>query len=646
VSRSPESAETDNLNDYLTGWQAVTDLLRQGRSFSGHERHCVFLNCGEPGSQEPSRFANVSAVTGLDLDDDGRALAVVDWDHDGDLDFWIHNRTGPRLRLMLNGTNSPDRTAAQSFVAFKLRGTTCNRDAIGARVRVEVRSAERGVRSEEDASDAAYSVSQATLIQTLHAGDGFLSQSSKWLHFGLGATREIERVTVHWPGGLTESFAGVQAGHRYVLEQGTGRPVPWSRPQPGAGGLQLVASEQEHVSSGDAAEVFLGHRIPMPVLRYTVDGDPTPREVETHGTPLLVNFWASWCVPCVHELTNLQEQAESLRSSGIQVLALSIDGLSQDRRSQPADASALLRRIDFPFDTGFATTELLDKITIVQEMLFSWRRSFNVPISILLDRNGYLAAIYRGPFRVETLLRDVANLDAAPAEVHDLATPLPGRWAAPHADPAPRWVAKFFVHKHLEDAARFFKMSIELQEAARSGAPDAEADHELAQTCFLFASASRDLGRTDDAAAAFRRATELDPDHAEAHYRLGVMMGLAERRSESVASFREALRVKPDWLQPMNNLAWLLAASGDAALRDGAEAVRHAERAAELTGRGNPFILDTLSAAYAEAGRFGDAILAASEALELVTALERQELADRIREHLDLYRQEKPVRDP
>jgi len=189
-------------------------------------------------------------------------------------------------------------------------------------------------------------------------------------------------------------------------------------------------------------------------------------------------------------------------------------------------------------------------------------------------------------------------------------------------------------------------MSIELQEAARSGAPDAEADHELAQTCFLFASASRDLGRTDDAAAAFRRATELDPDHAEAHYRLGVMMGLAERRSESVASFREALRVKPDWLQPMNNLAWLLAASGDAALRDGAEAVRHAERAAELTGRGNPFILDTLSAAYAEAGRFGDAILAASEALELVTALERQELADRIREHLDLYRQEKPVRDP
>ncbi len=89
-----------------------------------------------------------------------------------------------------------------------------------------------------------------------------------------------------------------------------------------------------------------------------------------------------------------------------------------------------------------------------------------------------------------------------------------------------------------------------------------------------------------------------------------------------------------------------LAASVDAELRDGAEVVRHAERAAELTGRENPIILDTLSAAYAEAGRFEDAILAAAEALELATTMERQDLADGIREHLELYEQKQPVRDP
>ena len=81
---------------YAEGWRQLQEHLRNGQSWSGNERHCVFLNTGTP------HFADASAVTGLDFPDDGRGLAVCDWDHDGDLDVWLRNRTGPRLRLMLN----------------------------------------------------------------------------------------------------------------------------------------------------------------------------------------------------------------------------------------------------------------------------------------------------------------------------------------------------------------------------------------------------------------------------------------------------------------------------------------------------------------------------------------------------------------
>ncbi len=112
MSQSP--TENNEIPSYEAGWDATMRLVRQGRSWSGYERNCAFLNTrGTP-------FADVSAVSGLDFADDGRAVAVVDWDLDGDLDLWLRNRTAPRLRLMLN-QSAPG--GAGGFVAFKLRGT-------------------------------------------------------------------------------------------------------------------------------------------------------------------------------------------------------------------------------------------------------------------------------------------------------------------------------------------------------------------------------------------------------------------------------------------------------------------------------------------------------------------------------------------
>ena len=93
-------------------------------------------------------------------------------------------------------------------------------------------------------------------------------------------------------------------------------------------------------------------------------------------------------------------------------------------------------------------------------------------------------------------------------------------------------------------------------------------------------------------------------------------------------------------------LAWIRATSAEARWRDGGEAVRLAERACALTenGDGDANALDTLAAAYAEAGRFADAVRAGRQALEAADA--GSELATEIARRMALYEKTQPYRAP
>ena len=96
--------------------QLFDEELRIGRSFSGQERNCAFLNLGE------LTFANVSSVSGLDHIEDGRGLALSDWDLDGDIDFLLTNRNAPMFRFLRNGIQNDNH-----FVSVKLTGRQSNR---------------------------------------------------------------------------------------------------------------------------------------------------------------------------------------------------------------------------------------------------------------------------------------------------------------------------------------------------------------------------------------------------------------------------------------------------------------------------------------------------------------------------------------
>ncbi len=153
-------------------------------------------------------------------------------------------------------------------------------------------------------------------------------------------------------------------------------------------------------------------------------------------------------------------------------------------------------------------------------------------------------------------------------------------------------------------------------------------------------------GRFDEAIENYRQAIQVNSNRPGTFFHLGMTLGQLGRTREAVAQYREALRLNPSLAGALNNLAWVLAASPDDELRNGAEAVRLAERACELTHYGESLFVGTLAAAYAEAGRFPEAVITAEKAEQLATTAGLTAVAAKNRQLLELYRAGKPYHEP
>ncbi len=153
-------------------------------------------------------------------------------------------------------------------------------------------------------------------------------------------------------------------------------------------------------------------------------------------------------------------------------------------------------------------------------------------------------------------------------------------------------------------------------------------------------------GQFDEAIENYRKAIQINSNRPETFVHLGMTLGQMGRNREAVAQYREALRLNPNLAGALNNLAWKLAASPDDELRNGAEAVRLAERACDLTHNGQPLFIGTLAAAYAEAGRFPEAVATAEKAQRLATNAGLAAVAAQNQQLLELYRAGKPYHEP
>jgi tetratricopeptide (TPR) repeat protein len=197
-------------------------------------------------------------------------------------------------------------------------------------------------------------------------------------------------------------------------------------------------------------------------------------------------------------------------------------------------------------------------------------------------------------------------------------------------------------------------------------AADAADDHREWMAEHLFGCGSHAEDRMpepgSDPLAAAREAAARDAASPQARYRLGAALAAAGRDAEAAAEHEEALRLEPDHVEALAELAWLRATSGDPGVRDGARAVALAERLVGLSQYRHRFawpkITKTrhsmiLAAAYAAAGNFPRALDYAHHALELA-ARQHQDSATPLtaalhseaERRLALYQAGQPYRPP
>lgn len=522
-------SDQDTLNPGGT-WTETLHRLRQGQSWSGGERNRVFWNLGG------TDFADMAHVSGIGLPDDARAAAVGDWDGDGDPDLWVTNRSSPRLKFFRNVS-----ATEHSRVTLLLEGTapTTNRDAIGARVEVVT-----------DTSG------DLRLVKELTAGSGFLAQSSKQLHFGLGDATRIERVIVHWPGAEPETFNGCEPGGRFKLVQGTGSAVPAPFP------ATEVATSTTEPSWKPRPGVRFSDRIPFPTLDYgDVAGDGTGERLRPGGgRAVAVTLWSGECPDCRAELTEWSRDAAVLEEAGIDLLALCVDGLDVAQGTDPAASAEWFAGLRLPSPFHRASRWTLSQVEGLRRALVHEDIRFVTPTTVLIDAEGGLAALYEGRVSTHQLAEDVQPLPSDATEAREQVALAPGRELR-----HPR-VLSIETRRALamrKDVAQLLLAAGRGPEALSHAHRVAELWPEHPAARLLLGKMLDATGQAERATEEVRRATELDSTEADAHAALGTLLARSGHHDEAEASLRRARELEPRNAAALTGLGTLAEAAGD-----------------------------------------------------------------------------------
>lgn len=389
MSRTPKGDHP--TNEYLQGWESLKRMIiEENASWSGNERNVVYLNMRD------GLFCDVSSISGADSIGDGRSLVSTDWDDDGQLDFLLRNRTAPRLQLFRNQAEG-----ARHFLTLDLRGTASNRDAIGAHVTVVA-----GGR---------------TMKQTLHAGDGFLAQSSKRMHFGLGDADTVERIEVSWPSGARSVYDGAEVDGRYLAVEGDAELEPVA-----ARTLARFAALEPSPLSRDTSGIprlDLREKIPMSRIVLPSFENAERRGGDLEGSPVLLNLWSTTCANCLREFEGFRERRARLEKSGLRVVTMCADAETAGGR-----VDELLEEFGLTKDAGYVDANLSGVLEILFELVIGSRETIPLPMSLLLDEKSQLVALYFGPVDFEQLMADVSALEHMdPDDLSDVSL-APGVW--------------------------------------------------------------------------------------------------------------------------------------------------------------------------------------------------------------------------
>ena len=207
----------------------------------------------------------------------------------------------------------------------------------------------------------------------------------------------------------------------------------------------------------------------------------------------------------------------------------------------------------------------------------------------------------------------------------------------PHYD-----LASAFVQMNLADAlarkGRSDEAMVHYEEAMRLQPNYADAYYNRGSVLFA-------KGRIDEAIADWEKALQMQPNDADAHTSLGNALLQKGSLREAIAQYVTAVALAPEDPHSRNNVAWVLATASDSSIRDGARAVGFAQEAVQLSGGREPRFLRTLAAAYAESGRFSEAIAVSQQAAVIATMQGKPDMAKRLEKDLVLFRGNLPLRE-
>ncbi len=507
VEKSPDSPQSSP--DYEQGWSAMNELIRADGTWSGRERNVLYAN------NRDGTFSDVSGAVDLDFIEDGRSFALADFDQDGRLEIFLKNRDGPQLRVLQNTIRS-----LPPSMAFRLRGTNSNRDAIGAEVTVYTAAGKQ--------------------TRRLQAGSGFLSQHSKELLFGLGETQGPLRATIRWPNGHDQELNNLPRNHRIWVEEGSERlRMERFKDSPPVNAQPTLASPDSETPAA-TAQTWLLSPLAAPEISLPDLSGQMRSLSNLQGKLVLLSFWTPQSQLCRRQLQLWERVDARWATLGLHLLAVTVDDPGDRERSTPAQK----RNSKFPILR--ATDDVAGIYNLLHRHLFDRHRDLALPASFLIDERGEIVKLYRGLMNPEQVEKDIRQIPRTLAQ--RLACALPFTGVSQTFEFGRNQLSLgsvFFQRGYFDQAEQFFRLAVSDNPAS-------------AEAYYGLGSARLGQGKAGAARANFEKSIRLPAAYPEtlanAWNNLGLLATQEGRTDEAIRSFQEALLASPDHLVALDNL--------------------------------------------------------------------------------------------